>query len=263
MRSEVITFSFGRNWRSFVDKVSPEAIDGARQDIEDWLGQESVTGKTVLDIGSGSGIHSLGFYRLGAKEILSIDVDPYSVEATRLLWQKAGSPSNWKVQPGSILDQDFIRSLGKHQIVYSWGVLHHTGSMWEAIENTCSLVEPGGRLWIAIYVKGPTYPEHLALKERYNRHSWLRKKIMVWRYIYHYCIGPRWRAGLSPFGWNTTDARGMNVYHDVIDWLGGLPYEVASKEEVVSSCKDRGFTLEKIFETGEQGNNIYLFSLNG
>jgi SAM-dependent methyltransferase len=256
---EKITFSFGKNWRSYLDTVSESAIDNARSTIEEWLGPDGVAGKTVLDIGSGSGIHSLGFYRLGAKEVFSLDVDPYSVESTRLLWQKAGSPANWRVTEASILDQNFVSSLGKYEIVYSWGVLHHTGSM--AIENASRLVTPGGLFWIALYVKGPMYREHLALKKRYNRHPWWRKKIMVWRYIYHYYIAPRIRERRNPFAWNETVSRGMNVYHDVIDWLGGLPYEVASKEEVLSFGKERGFTLEKIFETGEQGNNIYLFSL--
>jgi hypothetical protein len=179
------------------------------------------------------------------------------------LWQKAGSPANWKVTQGSILDRECVDRLGKHAIVYAWGVLHHTGSMWEAIANASSLVEAGGRFWIAIYVKGPKYPKHLALKQKYNRASWLGKKIMVWKYIYQHVMRPRWREGLNPlFGWNTTDNRGMNIYHDVIDWLGGLPYEVASKEEIVGFCKDRGFKLERILEMPEQGNNVYLFSLN-
>jgi 2-polyprenyl-6-hydroxyphenyl methylase/3-demethylubiquinone-9 3-methyltransferase len=260
IEKETITFSFGKNWRDFVDHMSDEAVQGARSDIEEWFGQENVSGKTVLDIGCGSGIHSLCFHMLGAKEIVSLDVDPHSVSTTKLLWERAGKPSNWTVLQGSILDRDFVDQLGQHELVYSWGVLHHTGAMWQALENACTRVQQGGRFWIALYVKGPTYPEHLALKQRYNRHPWWRKKIMVWRYIYHYYMAPRWRAGLNPFGWNTTSTRGMNVYRDVIDWLGGLPYEVASKEEVVSFCGERGFTIEKILETGEQGNNIYLFS---
>jgi SAM-dependent methyltransferase len=260
MEQEEITFSFGENWRSFVDTISEGSISRAMSDIEDWLGQDAIAGKSVLDVGSGSGIHSLCFFKLGAKEILSLDVDPYSVESTRLLWEKAGRPANWTVTQGSILDRDFVDGLGKHEIVYSWGVLHHTGSMWEAIENTCTLVDSGGKLWIALYVKGPTYPEHLALKQSYNRASRLGKKVMVWKEIYK-IMSERRQMGFNPFSWNRKHDRGMDVYHDLIDWLGGLPYEVASKEEVVKLCNARGFSLDRIFETGEQGNNIYLFSL--
>lgn len=258
MESEVITFSFGKNWRSFVDTVSENAVNRARKDIEYWLSNDGVTGKTVLDIGSGSGIHSLCYFLMGAKEIVSLDVDPYSVESTRLLWQKAGRPSNWKVVQGSILDPDFVGSLGRHEIVYSWGVLHHTGAMWEAMTNACSLVERGGLFLVALYVKGPLYPKHLAEKQAYNRASWLGKKIMVWRDVYGR-MRVRWNEGLNPFGWNQRYDRGMDVYHDIIDWLGGLPYEVASKEEVVSFCEDKGFKLERVKELGEHANNTYLF----
>ena len=86
---------------------------------------------------------------------------------------------------------------------------------------------------------------------------------MLWRYIYDEYMLPRWREGHNPLKWNTTNRRGMNKYYVTIDWLGGLPYEVASTEEVISFCRERGFTLERVFETGEQGNNAYLFSLGG
>jgi 2-polyprenyl-3-methyl-5-hydroxy-6-metoxy-1,4-benzoquinol methylase len=260
LKEEAITFSFGKNWRDFVETVSEDSVRRAMSDIEEWLGGASVSGKTILDIGCGSGIHSLCFYLLGAKEVVSLDLDPYSVESTQVLWEKAKKPANWKILHGSILDKEFVGSLGRSEVVYSWGVLHHTGAMWEAIGNACSLVERGGHFWIAIYVKGQKYPEHLKLKQSYNRASVLGKKVMVWKAIYK-LMRERLGAGLNPFKWNTKHERGMDVYHDIIDWLGGLPYEVASKEEIVGFCGERGFVLEKIKELPEGGNNMYLFSL--
>lgn len=257
---ELITFSFGKNWRSYVDTVNEDAVERARKDIEEWLGADTVAGKTVLDIGSGSGIHSLCYYLMGAQSVLSFDVDPYSVESTRLLWQKAGSPANWQVTSGSILDKEFVGGLGKHEMVYSWGVLHHTGSMWEAVGNACTLVAPGGRFWIALYAKGPTYPQHLALKQKYNRASALGKKIMEWKFIWG-IMRDRRRAGLNPLKWNEKKERGMDIYHDIVDWLGGLPYEVATTEEVINFLGERGFVLEKLREGPEGGNHIFLFSL--
>ncbi|HEX5705409.1 MAG TPA: class I SAM-dependent methyltransferase [Pyrinomonadaceae bacterium] len=258
--SDEITFSFGENWSDYVANVSEDAIRSARSDIEEWLGASTVAGKNILDIGCGSGIHSLCYYQLGAKNIVSMDVDPKSVEATRVMWERAGRPENWRITHGSVLDPDFIGGLGQHDIVYSWGVLHHTGAMWEAIANASSRVARGGLFWIALYVKGPKYAEHLALKQKYNRASRLEKKIMVWKYIAG-VMRDRRRAGLNPLKWNEKDGRGMDVYHDIIDWLGGLPYEVASKEEVVDFCGTRGFVLERVKENPEGGNNIYLFSL--
>lgn len=257
MQNEKITFSFGENWRSFVDTVSDDSIQRALSDIERWLGADTVIGKTILDIGSGSGIHSLCFHRLGAKEVSSFDLDPKSVESTRLLWRKAGSPSNWEIAQGSILDKDFVAGIGKHQIVYSWGVLHHTGSMWQAIDNACGLVEKGGLLWIAIYVKSPSYEQDLKLKRSYNQASRFGKKIIEWNEISK-LMRQRWNAGKNPFGWNEKQVRGMDAYHDLLDWLGGLPYEVASAEEIISFCEGRGFTMQKV-DDGE-ANTVYLFS---
>lgn len=258
MEDQVITFSFGKNWKSFVDTVSEGAVERAMADIKEWLGADKIQGKTVLDIGCGSGIHSLSYFLLGANEVISFDADQYSVEATNVLWEKAGRPSNWRIQQGSILDPDFFGNLGTYEIVYSWGVLHHTGSMWEAIGNASSLVQQGGQFWIALYVKGPKYPEHLALKQAYNRASAFGKKLMEWKYIYG-LMRDRWKWGLNPFAWNQSEVRGMDTRHDIIDWLGGLPYEVASKEEVIEFLGERGFVLEKIKELPEGGNNMYLF----
>src|SRR5712671_6759383 len=107
----MISFSFGKNWLAYLEAMSPTAVDDARRDIEAMLGSGFVEGKRVVDIGSGSGIHSLAFHQLGAREVASYDVDPYSVEATRTTWTKAGSPSNWTVGEGSILDEAWARSL--------------------------------------------------------------------------------------------------------------------------------------------------------
>ncbi|MCP4109291.1 MAG: class I SAM-dependent methyltransferase, partial [Desulfobacteraceae bacterium] len=169
MDKDYITFSFGANWQSFLKTVTSERIESAQRDIVAWLGKDAVRGKTVLDIGCGSGIHSLVFYMLGAQEIVSFDYDQKSVEATQSLWKKVNRPSHWKILQGSVLDKDFIQNLGQgFDIVYAWGVLHHTGAMWEAIENSCVPVKKNGRYWIALYAKGPRYQQDLALKRRYN-----------------------------------------------------------------------------------------------
>src|SRR5437588_6307310 len=110
--------------------------------------------------------------------------------------------------------------------------------MWEAIDKAISLVKEGGKLLIAIYVKGPNYGEHLALKRSYNRASRLGKRLMAWREILK-IMNDRRKMGLNPFKWNEKYDRGMDVYHDIIDWLVGLPYEVASKEEIIAFCEQR------------------------
>jgi len=49
------------------------------------------------------------------------------------------------------LDVDYVQALGKFEVVYSWGVLHHTGAMWQALEQAAIPVADGGRLFLAIY----------------------------------------------------------------------------------------------------------------
>ncbi len=260
MNQEKITFSFGKNWQDYLNTVSEEEIDKAKENIQLWLGSGFVSEKTVLDIGSGSGIHSLSYYLLGAQKIYSFDYDEHSVQATQSLWEKEGCPKNWTVTLGSILDSHFLKSLGQFDIVYSWGVLHHTGSMWEAVENASKLVKPGGLLWISLYAKGPLYPKHLALKKKFNSASNLGKQGMIFKRIGGKMLR-RLKNLDNPFTWNQKKGRGMNVYHDIVDWLGGLPYEVASENEVTVFLRERGFILERIKVKTDGGCSIYVFSL--
>ena len=261
MEQNKITFSFGKNWKDYIETVGKEDIDKAKYNIEEFLGENYVSGKTVLDIGSGSGIHSLAFYLLGAKTVYSFDYDKHSVEATKVLWGKQGSPENWNVSHGSILDKEYLKSLSEgFDIIYSWGVLHHTGAMWEAIDNSINFVNPGGKFWIALYGKGPGYPKDLALKQKYNSASSLGKKWMISKRIGRLMLS-RLRHFKNPFTWNEKKARGMNVYHDIVDWLGGLPYEVASENDVLRVFRKNGFILEKIKVRYDGGCSEYVFNL--
>jgi 2-polyprenyl-6-hydroxyphenyl methylase/3-demethylubiquinone-9 3-methyltransferase len=149
-----LKFSFGKNWENFIKNyLNNERIDEAKKALTNFLGINSFNGKTFLDIGCGSGLHSFAAYKLKAKKIVSFDIDPFSVECTKYFFKIAGEPKNWKIYQGSILDKKFIQKLGKFDIVYSWGVLHHTGDMWNAIKNAASLVKKNGLFYIAIYNK--------------------------------------------------------------------------------------------------------------
>ena len=254
-------FEFGKNWKNFLSTVSELEMQNAAKDIKEWLGTESLTGKRIIDIGSGSGIHSYVFHLMNAKELISFDYDNDSVEATKKTRQNAGSPDNWKVIQGSILDEEFSKKLGLFDIVYSWGVLHHTGNMWKAIENAISLVQPGGIFWISIYQKGPGYAKALNLKKKYNNSSFIEKKIMIYSYIFR-MMAHRILNGKNPFTWNQKTTRGMNTYHDLIDWLGGLPYEVATREEIIPFCNSKNLELKKTIPFPEGGCSIYLFTKN-
>lgn len=255
-------FSFGENWQSFLRQADSEAFAAARSDIERWLGDGWLKGKRVLDIGSGSGIHSFCMLELGASAVVSIDIDPASVAATSSLHQRAGSPANWTVTHGSVLDAGFMAGLGTFDLVYAWGVLHHTGAMWQALERAAGCVGDGGLLWLALYTAGGGYARDLALKQRYNRSGRIGRRLMELREIVR-LMRIRLNAHQNPFSWNTRGVRGMDPYHDIVDWLGGLPYEVASADELVRWARGRGFVLERIDPTHERCCSGYLLSLSG
>ena len=253
------TFSFGENWSNYLAKVDEAAFSGAMQDIIMWFGEDGLSGKRILDLGCGSGIHSYCMHALKARELVSVDLDPKSVATTRVLWEKAGSPASWLVSQGSALDRGFLEKLGTFDLVYSWGVLHHTGSMWAAIDNAAARVAQDGRLWMTLYTKGGKYPADLALKQRYNQASPAGQRAMVRRQI-RWLMYWRLRTRRNPFAWNERTSRGMDTYHDLIDWLGGLPYEVASADEVVVWGRKAGFVLERIDPQGEGACSGYVFS---
>lgn len=261
MTRDRVTFSFGKNWNDYNKTVSPERIQSAVQDIKSWLGEDFVRNKRVIDVGCGSGVHSLAFYQLGASELRSFDSDIHSVNSTKDHWNKAKQPVNWIVDEGSVLDGDYIAGLGVYDILYSWGVLHHTGDMWNAIDRACALVKPGGVFWIGIYAKGPKYKEHLALKRKFNSSTFATKQIMIWKAIFRKMIS-RLKNKQNPFGWNQKKERGMNTYHDIVDWLGGLPYEVASEDEMISFFEQRSFRLLRSMNKSEGSVSVYLFERN-
>ena len=251
-------FSFGSNWQKYLDALPPEATDAMRAYVAEWLGAD-LTGLRVVDVGSGQGLTSLSVTRLGG-EVLSFDLDPESVAATRRLREVAGSPTSWLVEHGSILDTSFVAGLGTFDVVISWGVLHHTGAIWAAIDAAAGLVAPGGRLWIALYHRTRQSGRSLRTKRLYG--SLPRPGKLLFRGAYAAAkiaksVVVRRRL---PALRGAYDTRGMNWWRDIEDWLGGLPYEVSSPGEVLDRLRPKGFQLERLRDAiGESGNDVYLF----
>jgi 2-polyprenyl-6-hydroxyphenyl methylase/3-demethylubiquinone-9 3-methyltransferase len=260
-----ITFSFGENWQDFSTQITKSEIEDAISDIRDWLGKEGARGRSCVDVGSGSGLSSLALTHLGASRVHSFDYDPASVSATHEMRERyttlagADAASTWRVEYGSVLDSEYITSLGTFDIVYSWGVLHHTGQMWRACENAVSLLAPQGTFLLSLYTKTTPerYERDLALKRRFNEASEIGKQWMICRRILR-LMWKRARRGENPFTWRHTTVRGMNTYHDIVDWLGGLPYEVANRDEVEEFGRKHGLTLVRSFARGGGGCSVYL-----
>jgi 2-polyprenyl-6-hydroxyphenyl methylase/3-demethylubiquinone-9 3-methyltransferase len=244
--------------------VTPSRIEQAEQSLRDLLG-EDVCGRSFVDIGSGSGLFSLAARRLGAR-VHSFDSDPGSVVCTEELRRRfQPEDREWRIQEGSVLDTDYLGTLGRFDIVYSWGVLHHTGAVWTALGNAISLLAENGRLAIAIYNRQPLVtPWWRAIKRAYHRMPGSTRPVLVLPFFLWFAalgLASDLAAGRSILArWRGARARGMSMYHDTVDWLGGWPFEVASPGEVVAFCRSRGLFVERIITVGgRHGCNQFVF----
>ncbi|WP_353862015.1 class I SAM-dependent methyltransferase [Azospirillum formosense] len=262
-------FAFGKNWHDYIAKhFSEERLEVSKRHLLDFLGVENLNGLSFVDVGSGSGLHSLAAFRAGARRIHSFDYDPVSVQTTRELWRMAGEPEHWTVSQGSVLDRAYLETLGQFDIVYSWGVLHHTGAMWEAVRNLAPLVGSPGRVYLALYAtelhNDPSPAYWLDLKRRYNAAGWLMKRAMEADYVWRAICGRNVRCLLT-LPREVRDYkrhRGMDLYTNVKDWLGGWPMEFAAVHEVVSTAYD-SLGLETVNIKLGEANTEYLFVTRG
>jgi 2-polyprenyl-6-hydroxyphenyl methylase/3-demethylubiquinone-9 3-methyltransferase len=266
------TFSFGQNWKDYLDHaLDAERVELAGARTRALLRRQDLKGLSFLDVGCGSGLFSYVAHSLGASHVTSFDVHPLSVECCRHMRATAGDPVTWEVLQGSILDEAFIKTLPRADIVYSWGVLHHTGSMWQAIRNAASLVRPGGHLAIAIYNK----LEYRTFRNWRGSHQWLKikrcynhsgrfgKSLLEWAWAGKDVVGMLGRLR-NPLGEIRAykQKRGMSWWYDVVDWLGGYPYEFASAGEIFQFCHDElGMQLEQLHTVSSLGCHEFLFRL--
>ena len=267
-----LRFEFGKNWKNFLNTLDEEGILQAEKSLLEFLGETSLTGKTFLDIGCGSGLFSLAARRLGAK-VHSFDYDTNSVGCVQTLRDRFYSQdSDWTIEQGSVLDERYLAALGSFDIVYSWGVLHHTGAMWNALENITSKVKQSGKLYVSIYNdQGRMSKIWLEVKKVYNK---LPRALRL-SYLLLIVI-PRESASVTMFTlslnikgyiytWTRYKGnRGMNRWHDIVDWIGGLPFEVAKPEGIVDFYHERGFRLLRLKTcAGGLGCNEYVFERCG
>jgi 2-polyprenyl-6-hydroxyphenyl methylase/3-demethylubiquinone-9 3-methyltransferase len=138
--------------------------------------------------------------------------------------------------------------------------------MWLALENAERMVGPGGRLFIAIYNDaGSRSARWTKVKRLYNRLPRGLRFPVVAGSFWAMC----WAAMLKdflrlrPFRFirdYSNNRRGMSFWHDLIDWVGGYPFEYAKPEAIFDFYRARGFALLRLkTSAGAQGCNQFVF----
>jgi 2-polyprenyl-3-methyl-5-hydroxy-6-metoxy-1,4-benzoquinol methylase len=267
VESSRVRFAFGANWQKYLSVVDDARIAEAERTLVAVLGVEGLRGKSFLDVGCGSGLFSLAARRLGSR-VHSFDRDPLSVETTRELKRRHCNDTSWTIERGSITAKDYLARLDRYDVVYAWGVLHHTGDMWRAIENTLGLVADDGLLFLSIYNdQGAISRRWRKIKHLYNvspEHIRVGLVVAVATYFEtRAMIGDliRFRNPLPFKRWTDyKHNRGMSRWHDLVDWVGGYPFEVATPEDVFDFCRRQGFQLLKLKTCGGGlGCNEFVF----
>lgn len=259
-------FAFGDNWQEFYERINDERIKLAIDSLQGLFEGQDFDDKSFLDVGCGSGLFSLAATRLGAK-VRSFDYDANSVACSEKLKADYAENANWQIERGSVLDQNYLDSLGQYDFVYSWGVLHHTGEMIRSIKSTMGLVKPGGYICVALYNdQGRASRTWLKIKKLYNELPEMLRPAL----ISLCCLrlwGPTTLRDMlrgKPFEtWReyaNVSIRGMSPWHDMVDWVGGLPFEVAKPEVVFEIFRKAGFEMQKLTTcAGGHGCNQYVF----
>lgn len=238
-------FAFGENWLDYVRKIDEGKISRAMADLRRLSGRQRLDGMSFLDIGCGSGLSALAATRLGATRVAGVDIDPDSVKAAREVFSRF-APRRADFEVRSVFEMT-PAAFGTFDIVYSWGVLHHTGDMVRAIEVAAAMVRPGGEFYLALYRKTPYCGMWRHIKRWYSKAPPASQqrarnvRVFLSKAVFK-MQGRDFAAYVKDYG-----LRGMDYYNDVHDWLGGYPYQSATADECHTLLGRMGFAVDREF----------------
>lgn len=236
-------FDFGKNWEEYsLNAADATALADAEISLRSLLDADSLRGKSFLDLGSGSGLFSIAAARLGAGPVLGMDVNPKCIDVAEANTKRfLGDAAPPEFREGSVLDAAAMEKTDRFGIVYAWGSLHHTGRMYDAIRNAAGRVAEGGTFALAIYNRNVTSPVWKGIKWTYNAAPGILRALMV-----YFFAGVIYAAKFAVTRRNPMEKqRGMKFFYDVVDWVGGYPYEYASRDEIERFVEGLGFRTKK------------------
>ena len=251
------TFDFGANWDAFSDRLMAEGrLHLAMASLQKLLQREGLHGASVADVGCGSGLFSLAAAKLGAARVVGLDINPLCIEVCGRNKARLAPSATVSFHRASALSPEQLAPFGTFDLVYAWGSLHHTGAMWEAILNVTRMVAPGGTLVLAIYNEHATSPLWRVIKRTYNLVPAFAKSMMAAVAAAVIFVAKALVTRRNPL----EKERGMSFWYDVVDWVGGYPYEYASRSRVEQFIAPAGFAMMRFVQAQvPTGCNEYVF----
>lgn len=240
-------YQFGENWSSYSETITDDAVAEAENGLLKLLTVEELQGRRFMDIGCGSGLHALAALRQGAATVYGVDIDKNSVETSKRVLERFAAESDCKIENVSVFDLKYPEG-DAFDIVYSWGVLHHTGALDAALRKAVEMVAPGGLFAFALYRRTACDGFWKVEKKWYTNAGPAARSFAEKIYVGLFRLGllakgKSFRSFLSGY----KSRRGMDYYHDVRDWLGGYPYEAITPDEVDRLMQELGFQKVRAF----------------
>lgn len=187
----------------------------ARQELR--IQREWFAGRSVLEVGCGGGRWTYALQRLGC-QITAFDASGEAVEVVR---QQVAQP------PTQVLQADLFSlppelAACPYDLVFAWGVLHHTGDTCQALHTIAGLVKPDGVLYVYLYGRDAWSPTKTMVIQALR---WLLLPVppKLKFYLFYLLLGD-YKAGVA------------------MDVLGSLIAQRFRPDEVDGWLQDLGFT---------------------